>query len=154
MRIIYVLSAFLLIFVFSCKKPPPSVSDLVKPEEIKKVKDGIFIHVSSGYENPKQVLMALNMANKMAEFNDVCLFFDNEGVKLLTQSSEDIQMELYMPLHESLEKLIAIDVRIMACPTSVKAAGIEPEQLKSGIIIAEKEKFFNFTKGRILTLDY
>ncbi len=33
-------------------------------------------------------------------------------------------------------------------------AEIKPEDLKEGIIIAEKEKFFNFTKGRILTIDY
>lgn len=154
MKTIYVLSAFLLIFVFSCKKPPPSVSDLVVSEEIKRAKDGIFIHVSSGYDNPKKVLIALNLASKMSESKDVCLFFDMDGVKLLADSSEDIQMEHFISLSESLETLIAKNVRIMACPKCIKSAGIETEQIREGVIIAEPEKFFNFTKGRILTLDY
>lgn len=143
----------MLIFIYSCKETVPSVSDLVS-EEIKRPKDGIFIHISSGYENPKKALMALSLANKMAESQDVCLFFDIEGVKLLTQSSEDIQMEHYMTLFESLNKLADKKILIMACPMCTKAAGINPEDFREGVIIAEKEKFFDFTNGRILSLDY
>ena len=98
--------------------------------------------------------MALSLAVKMAESKDVCLFFDIEGVKLLTKTSEDIKMENYMSLHEAINKLIEQNVLIMACPMCTKAAGINPEDYKEGIILAEKDRFFNFTKGRILSLDY
>jgi len=98
--------------------------------------------------------MALSLANKMVESKDVCLFFDIEGVKLLTTTAENMQMENYMSLHEVLNNLIEQEVIIMACPMCTKAAGIDPEDYKEGIIIAVKEKFFDFTKGRILSLDY
>jgi hypothetical protein len=42
----------------------------------------------------------------------------------------------------------------MACPTCLKAAGKTPEDLAEGISVADKDKFFNFTKGRILSIDY
>jgi hypothetical protein len=42
----------------------------------------------------------------------------------------------------------------MACPGCLKNAGKTPEDLRPGITVADKDKFFNFTKGRILTLNY
>jgi hypothetical protein len=42
----------------------------------------------------------------------------------------------------------------MACPGCLKAAGKTEEDLADGVQIADKAKFFSFTKGRILTLDY
>lgn len=139
----------------SCKNQEGAdIAELVKVEERGIVNDGVFFHVSSGYDNPKKAVMALMLATKMSESYDVTLFFDMEGVKLLTKTAEDIQMENFMTAHEALDKLIEQKVQIMACPMCTKAAGIKPEDYKGGIIIAEKEKFFNFTKGRILTLDY
>jgi predicted peroxiredoxin len=85
---------------------------------------------------------------------DVALFFDTEGVKLLTKTSKDIQMDNFMTMHSALDTLIQHKVRIMACPMCMAKAEIKPEDLKDGVIVAEAEKFFNFTKGRILTLDY
>ena len=43
---------------------------------------------------------------------------------------------------------------VMDSPTCLKIAGFKAEDLRPGIIIAQKDKFFNFTKGRIVTLDY
>lgn len=155
MKTYNLLFIFLLLAFVSCKNTEaPDIVELVKTEERGIVKDGIFLHISSGYENPKKVLMALSLAVKMAESKDVCLFFDIEGVKLLTKTSEDIKMENYMSLHEAINKLIEQNVLIMACPMCTKAAGINPEDYKEGIILAEKDRFFNFTKGRILSLDY
>lgn len=147
------LVVFLLTLISCTNTEKPEIADLVKPLQ-QTVKDGVFFHISSGYENPKKVLMAFSLAVKMAESEDVCLFFDIEGVKLLTKTSEDIQMENYMSLHEAINKLTEQNVLIMACPMCTKAAGINPEDYKDGVIIAEKEKFFDFTKGRILSLDY
>jgi hypothetical protein len=42
----------------------------------------------------------------------------------------------------------------MVGPTCLKAAGKVPDDLAPGIQIADKDRFFTFTKGRILTMDY
>lgn len=46
------------------------------------------------------------------------------------------------------------NVGVYACPTCLEAIGFKPEDLMEGIQLAQKDKFFRFTKGRILTLDY
>ena len=43
---------------------------------------------------------------------------------------------------------------ILACPACMKIAGLEKEDLRNGVKLAEKERFLDFTEGRILTLDY
>jgi hypothetical protein len=45
-------------------------------------------------------------------------------------------------------------VGVYACPTCLKIAGFTPKDLMEGVQVAQKDKFFNFTKGRIITLDY
>jgi len=42
----------------------------------------------------------------------------------------------------------------MACPGCLKAAGKTGDDLTAGVQIADKARFFTFTKGRILILDY
>jgi len=42
----------------------------------------------------------------------------------------------------------------MACPSCLAEAGKTKEDLKEGIRIADKETFFDFTEGRIISLDY
>ena len=127
------------------------MSKLVKSE---KHIDGLFLHVSSGYDNQHKACMALSLAIKMSESQDVTLFFDIEGVKLLSKDSKDIQMDDSLTMHGAIDTLLKRDVPIMACPMCMAKAEIKEEDLKEGIVIAEKEKFFNFTEGRILTLDY
>jgi len=154
MRILNLLLIAIVLTFTSCQNAAvPETAESHQSEECQ-VKDGLFLHISTGYDNPKKALMALSLATIMAETKDVALFLDMEGVKLLTKTSEDIQLENFISLHEALDKLIEMDVLIMACPMCTKAAGINPEDYKNGIIIAEKEKFFDFTKGRILSLDY
>jgi len=155
MKTHYLLFIFLLLAFVSCKNTEaPDIVELVKTEERGIVKDGVFIHISSGYDNPHKASMALSLAVKMSENKDVTLFFDIEGVKLLTKTSEDIQMNNFMTVHSALDTLISHNIQIMACPMCMAKAEIKPDQLREGIIVAEAEKFFTFTKGRILTLDY
>lgn len=152
MKILNVLTICLVLIISSCQnETKPEISQLVKQE---KHTDGIFIHVSSGYDNPHKACMALSLAVKMSESQDVSLFFDIEGVKILTKNSEDIQMDNFMTCHGAIDTLLNRNVQIMACPMCLAKAEIKEEDLIEGIIIAEKEKFFNFTKGRILTIDY
>lgn len=118
------------------------------------VKDGILLHISSGYENPHKALMALKMAMMMSKDKDVLLYLDIDAVKLVLKDSKDMKYADFPPLKELLQHLIDAKVTIMACPTCLKIAGKTGDDLIPGVMVAEKEKFFNFTKGRIVTLDY
>ena len=53
-----------------------------------------------------------------------------------------------------LQSLIDKKVGIYVCPTCLKVAGHSEEDLMPGVQMAQKDKFFNFTKGRIITIDY
>ena len=120
----------------------------------KPVKDGIFIHVSKGPEDAHRVLMAMNMALIMSETKDVVMYFDIKGVYVLLKDAENITYSHFPGSHEQIKKLLAKGITIMACPGCLKAAGKSPKDLMPGIKVADKNKFFNFTKGRILTIDY
>ncbi len=117
-------------------------------------KDGLLIHLSSGYDNPHKVLMALKMASMMAMDENVLVYVDIKGVDLLLKTSKDLTYKDFPTLYELLDKLAEEKVTVMACPSCLKAAGYTPEELRPGVIVAEKDKFFNFTKGKIVTLDY
>jgi predicted peroxiredoxin len=117
-------------------------------------KDGIFLHISSGYDQPHKVLMALKMAGMMAMDKDVLVYMDIKAVDLVVKSSKDMKFKDFPTLFELLDQLAAKKVTVMACPTCLKVAGYQPEDLRPGVIVAQKDKFFNFTKGRIITLDY
>ena len=152
MKKLNVLIVFLVVLLTSCQSnSQPEMSALVKPE---KHTDGLFLHVSSGYDNPLKVCMALSLAVKMSESQDVALFFDIEGVRLLTKDAKDIRMDDFMTCHGAIDTLVKQNVTIMACPMCMAKAEIRPEDLREGITVAEKDKFFNFTKGRILSFDY
>jgi predicted peroxiredoxin len=118
------------------------------------VRDGAFIHISHGKDDPHRLLMALNMAKIMADDHDVLVYFDINGVNAVLKDSEDIVFSHFPSSKDSLAALKANNVVLMACPGCLKAAGKTKEDLAEGIRIADKKVFFSFTKGRILTLDY
>ena len=118
------------------------------------IKDGVFIHLSSGYDDPHKALMALKMASMMAMDEDVLVYVDIRGVDLLLRTSKDLTYKDFPTLFELLDQLKEKKVSVMACPACLNAAGYKPEDLRDGVIVAQKDKFFNFTKGRIITLDY
>jgi len=117
-------------------------------------RDGVFIHISHGKEDPHRLLMALSMATKMADEHDVLVYFDINGIKAVLKDAEDISFEPFLSLKAALDTLRAKDAILMACPGCLKAAGKSHEDLVEGIQIADKTVFFTFTKGRILSLDY
>lgn len=123
-------------------------------EEPAAPRDGVFIHLSSGPENPHRVLMALSMATIMSEDHDVLVYCDIEAVRLCLADAEDIAFAHFTPLKEALAGLLEKGVTVMACPGCLKAAGKSGGDLAEGIRIADKSAFFSFTKGRILSLDY
>jgi len=116
--------------------------------------DGVFIHLSHGSDDPHRVLMALSMAQKMAEDHPVLIYFDIRAIDVVLADAEDLTYAQFTPLKAQLANLGEKGVRLMACPGCLQAAGKTPEDLADGIVVADKAAFFNFTDGRILTLDY
>ena len=118
------------------------------------IKDGVFIHISHGTDDPHRMLMGLTMADRMSADKDVILYIDITGVDVVLKDSPDLALEPFESSKTIIKNLLNKGITIMACPTCLKAAGKTPEDLTEGISVADKDKFFNFTKGRILTIDY
>jgi len=117
-------------------------------------RDGVFIHISHGPDDPHRVLMALRMAEMMSEDKDVLVYFDIKAVEVVLKDAPDVQYKDFPTAKAQIKKLVERKVILMACPGCLKAAGKTAADLAPGIQIADKKAFFTFTKGRILTLDY
>jgi predicted peroxiredoxin len=117
-------------------------------------RDGVFIHISHGTDNPHRLLMGLNMASIMSADHDVLVYFDITAADALLKDSPDVTYAHFTSSKSQLKSLIEKGVRLMACPGCLKAAGKTPQDLADGIEVADKKAFFSFTKGRILSLDY
>lgn len=143
--------------MFSCNQSPNQTgAEQADPETISEttVRDGIFIHISAGYEDPHRALMPLKMASMMANDKDVLVYLDIHAVDFLIQGANDLSHPEFETAHTYLRDLISKDVGIYACPSCLAVAGFKAEDLMEGVQTAQKDKFFNFTKGRIITLDY
>jgi len=117
-------------------------------------RDGVLIHVTHGPDDPHRVLMALNMARMMSSDHPVLLYFDIKGVEVVLKDAKDVTFATFPSSKEQLAALIEQGVTLMACPGCLKAAGKTPADLMPGVQVAEKDKFFSFTTGRLLVLDY
>jgi len=143
----------LVAFLVSCQQNVEK-EEVIKDDVIETITDGVFIHISHGTDDPHRVVMALQMANIMSEDKDVAVYFDIKGIEVVLNDAENIEYPTFTGSLEQLEKLKENGILLMACPGCLKAAGKTGDDLMDGIMVAEKEKFFNFTKGRILSLDY
>ncbi|RPH27279.1 MAG: peroxiredoxin [Bacteroidales bacterium] len=117
-------------------------------------RDGLFIHITESYNDPHRVLMPLKMANMMATDKDVIVYLDIHAVELLVKGAKDLTFADFDSFQTYIKQLVEKKVGVYACPTCLKIAGFKPEDLMDGVQVAQKDKFFNFTKGRIITLDY
>ena len=145
--------------VFSCTVPAPKTESSGSGEQISasptdSIQDGVFIHITESYNDPHRVLMPLKMATLMASDKDVIIYMDIHAVELLVKGAKDLSFADFESAQTYLRELLEMKVGIYACPTCLKVAGFTPEDLMDGIQTAQKDKFFNFTKGRIITLDY
>ena len=149
------ISSFLII---SCNQNPNPATlthahaNMAETETL--VRDGVFIHITESYNDPHRVLMPLKMAVMMSMDKDVIVYMDIHSIELLVKDSKDLNFADFESAHTYLKQLIDNKVVVCACPTCLNIAGFKPEDLMDGIQIAQKDKFFNFTKGRIITLDY
>jgi len=117
-------------------------------------RDGLFIHISHGQDDPHRLLMALSMAAMMSEDHPVLIYFDITGVDAVLADAADVTYSHFAPLSQQLATLRERGVTMMACPGCLKAAGKGAGDLAAGVQVADKSRFFSFTTGRILTLDY
>lgn len=116
--------------------------------------DGVFLHISKGSDDTHAVEMALMLADKFSTSHDVLLFFDKKGIEMVVEGAPNLEMEPFDGSDEVFQRLLDRNVEILACPACLQAAGYSEDDLRRGVKIAEKERFFDFTEGRILTLDY
>lgn len=136
------------------KTASESVSSSAVANITEPVRDGIFIHITESYNDPHKVLMPLKMATLMADDKDVLVYMDIHAVEILVKNAKELKMDGFESAQTYINELVAKKVGIYACPTCLKIAGFTPEDLLPGVQTAQKDKFFNFTKGRILALDY
>ena len=125
-----------------------------EPAQTEEIRDGVFVHISHAADDPHRLLMGLQMAALMSETQDVLVYFDIKGVDAVVKTAENYSYSHFPKSLEQIEKLKEAGVIIMACPGCLKAAGYTAEDLLPGVKVADKQAFFNFTRGRILTLDY
>ena len=148
---------FLLLIVglfISCTGTPEVKITRVESPAADTIKDGILIHITESYADPHRLLMPLKMATIMADNKDVLVYMDIHAVNILVNGAEDITMEGFDSAKTYIKILLEKGVEIYACPTCLKVAGFNPEDLAEGIQVAQKDKFFDFTEGRIIALDY
>ena len=154
-----IISFILLVsLLFSCQQIQKQESSMISEKQTltqtEPVKDGVFIHITESYNDPHRVLMPLKMASIMAMDKDVIVYMDIHAVELLVKGAADLNFAEFESCHTYIKQLTERGVGIYACPTCLKIAGYAPEDLMDGIQVAQKDKFFDFTKGRIITLDY
>jgi intracellular sulfur oxidation DsrE/DsrF family protein len=94
------------------------------------------------------------MARIMCEDRDVLVYFDIAGIDVVLEDATDLAYAHFPTSKTQLAALIDHGVTLMACPGCLKAAEKTPADLAAGVQVADKERFFSFTSGRILTLDY
>ena len=131
------------------------VDNKTEPQgEHEKPTDGVFIHISKGAADTHDVLMALMLADKFSTTNDVLVFFDKDGIDMVVNDAPNLEMDPFDSSDDIIGRLLNRGVQILACPACLKVAGAEESDLRNGVKLAEKERFLDFTEGRILTLDY
>jgi predicted peroxiredoxin len=134
----------LMVAVFFASIPSSGVAGNLAAEP---VRDGVFLHISHGKDNPHRLLMALNMAKIMADDHDVLVYFDIKAVNAVLKDSEDIVFAHFPSSKASLAALKAKDVILMACPGCLKVAGKPRKTWLKAFRSLIKRSFFHSQKG-------
>lgn len=116
--------------------------------------DGIFIHLSSGAENPLSVLAALTTALEMSADHEVYVYLDVNAVNVVVNNAKSIEMPKFEASKILIDKLIAKGAAVAVSQLCLEANNKTKFDLMKGIKIANLEDFLNFTRGRILSLSY
>ncbi|MGQ9918603.1 MAG: DsrE family protein [Bryobacteraceae bacterium] len=117
-------------------------------------RDGVFIHVSHGADNPHRLLKALTMASVLSANHPVVVYFDIKAVEAVLKDSKDIQLPKFLSSKRLLSALTKQGVRMLVCLGSLQIAGKTEADLLPGIEVSGQADLFSFTSGRIISLDY
>lgn len=125
-------------------------------------KDGLLVHIASGPgsdESNHRIIMGLNLAyNALKSGRPVLVFFDVKGVVIPVQSEPDVAHESHKEMipsaKEAMRKILDEGGRIMVCPACLKHAGFGEGDLIEGAEMGKMDTIFNFTDGRVITLDW
>jgi predicted peroxiredoxin len=139
----------LAVVIFSLAQGKAQSTQSVAPS-----RDGVIVHISHGKDDPQRALMGLNMANMMSDDHDVVVYFDIKAVELTLKDASDLTYREIAPSGAELRTLREKKIPMMVCPGCLKAAGKTPDDLAPDMRIADKNTFFTFTRGRIVTFDY
>lgn len=146
------------LLILSCNQKTEQSNDSKQEKQTiastESVKDGVFVHITESYDDPHRVLMPLKMAVMMSKDKDVIVYMDIHAIELLVKGAKDMNYADFESFQTYVKQLVDKKVGVYACPTCLKLAGFKTEDLMDGVQIAQRDKFFNFTKGRIITLDY
>lgn len=155
-NLVFLVTAVLL--VFSCKsgtnQTDAAQADSDTVASSMQVRDGVFIHITESYNDPHRVLMPLKMANLMAKDKDVLVYLDIHAVEFVKKDAKDIKFADFETAQTYIKSLLDKKIGVYACPTCLKVAGIKETDLLAGIQVVQKDRFFDFTSGRIINLDY
>ena len=155
-HLIAVLLACTLLLTLGCASTDAQL-DAAEPNQARSFPDdadGVFIHIYSGTKQKHIALMALTMAKNFADTHPVLVYCDVDAIDLVLKDSPNLSMQPYGSSHDIIKELLDKNVPIYACPGCLRSFGKSNEELMPGIQPANKDAFFTFTKGRILTLDY
>jgi predicted peroxiredoxin len=119
-----------------------------------KAQDGMLVHITAGPDEPHRLLMALQMARMMSDTNPVLVYMDIDAVKAVLKDSKDVTHPAFPTAQTQIRYLADHGVTIMACPGCLRAFGKTGDDLMAGVNVAQKDTFFDFAPGRIVTLDY
>jgi hypothetical protein len=97
-------------------------------------RDGAFIHISHGSDDPHRALTALKMAEIMQEQRDVLVYFDVKGVEVCLQGAPDNQSVAGTDKPEKLHFLRL--TRVLGAPglVEIDAGGVRMETRCHGLL--------------------
>ena len=85
----------------------------VAQEPAAEVKDGVFVHISHGGDDPHRLLMGLKMAEVMSEQRDVLVYLDIKAIEVVLKEAEDVAFSHFTSSNAQIEALLR---QIDPCP--------------------------------------
>ncbi len=116
--------------------------------------DGVFVHLTSGSENPLSVLAALTTALEMSADHEVYVYLDVNAVTIVVNNAKSIELPKFQASKILIDKLIAKGATVAVNQLCLEASNKTKFDLMKGVKIADPEDFLNFTRGRIFSLSY
>ncbi len=115
----------------------------------------MMVHISSGIDQPHNVMMGLNKALKASEAgSEVFVFMDVEATDLVLKTT-NITFADFAPSQTLIADLIEKGVQVYVCPHCLMVNGGKMEEVQDGVQELTMEAMMAFSStGNLTTLDY